>query len=123
MSRILAALMLVLIATLPVRAEIKIEEVVSPGGITAWLVPEPSIPFVALELRFRGGASLDVPGKRGAINLMTGCWKKARVILILAGLLGLWKAWRQVFNMTWAMMRFRFRPGSCQKTGTRRLPC
>ena len=72
MSRILAALMLVLIATLPVRAEIKIEEVVSPGGITAWLVPEPSIPFVALELRFRGGASLDAPGKRGAINLMTG---------------------------------------------------
>ena len=72
MSRILAALMLVLIATLPVRAEIKIEEVVSPGGITAWLVTEPSIPFVALELRFRGGASLDVPGKRGAINLMTG---------------------------------------------------
>lgn len=72
MSRILAALMLVLIATLPVRAEIKIEEVVSPGGITAWLVPEPSIPFVALELRFRGGASLDAPGKRGAVNLMTG---------------------------------------------------
>ena len=59
-------------AALPARAEVKIEEVVSPGGITAWLVREPSIPFMALEMRFRGGASLDVPSKRGAINLMTG---------------------------------------------------
>ncbi|MEP1961703.1 MAG: pitrilysin family protein [Tateyamaria sp.] len=59
-------------AALPARAEVKIEEVVSPGGITAWLVREPSIPFMALEMRFRGGASLDAAGKRGAINLMTG---------------------------------------------------
>ena len=59
-------------AALPARSEVKIEEVVSPGGITAWLVREPSIPFMALEMRFRGGASLDVPSKRGAINLMTG---------------------------------------------------
>lgn len=53
-------------------AEIEIDEVTSPGGIDAWLVQEPSIPFVALELRFRGGASLDPEGKRGAVNLMTG---------------------------------------------------
>mmetsp|Transcript_22535 Transcript_22535/g.36540 ORF Transcript_22535/g.36540 Transcript_22535/m.36540 type:complete len:440 (+) Transcript_22535:6269-7588(+) len=72
MIRYVAALMLAVVATLPARAEIQIEEVVSPGGITAWLVQEPSIPFMALELRFRGGASLDAPGKRGAINLMTG---------------------------------------------------
>ncbi|MDA5556739.1 M16 family metallopeptidase [Shimia sp. MMG029] len=53
-------------------AEIKIKEVTSAGGITAWLVEEPSIPFVALELRFKGGTSLDLPGKRGATNLMVG---------------------------------------------------
>ena len=53
-------------------AEINIQEVTSPGGIKAWLVEEPSIPFMALELRFRGGASLDRDGKRGAMNLMTG---------------------------------------------------
>jgi zinc protease len=35
------------------------------------LVEEHSIPFVALEIRFKGGASLDAEGKRGAINLMT----------------------------------------------------
>ncbi|WP_299787587.1 pitrilysin family protein [uncultured Marivita sp.] len=55
----------------PLRAEIDIVEVQSPGGINAWLVEEQSIPFVALELRFKGGASLDQPGKRGATYLMT----------------------------------------------------
>lgn len=53
-------------------ADIEIRQVTSPGGINAWVVEEPSIPFVALELRFRGSASLDLPGKRGATNLMTG---------------------------------------------------
>ncbi|MEM9437393.1 MAG: pitrilysin family protein [Pseudomonadota bacterium] len=54
----------------PAWAEVDIQEVTSPGGITAWLVEEPSIPFMALEIRFAGGASLDLPGKRGATHLM-----------------------------------------------------
>ncbi|OSQ53265.1 M16 family metallopeptidase [Marivita geojedonensis] len=61
-----------MLAAAPLRAEIDITEVTSPGGIDAWLVQEESIPFVALELRFKGGASLDLPGKRGATNLMVG---------------------------------------------------
>ncbi|TYB77561.1 M16 family metallopeptidase [Maritimibacter fusiformis] len=65
-------LVLFCLIALPARAEVEIQEITSPGGIDAWLVEEHSIPFVALELRFRGGASLDAPGKRGAINLMTG---------------------------------------------------
>ncbi len=72
MTRFVAAFAVAVALALPARAEVKIQEVVSPGGITAWLVQEPSIPFMALEVRFRGGASLDAPGKRGAINLMTG---------------------------------------------------
>lgn len=71
MNRLAASLVILLIAALPARAEIDIAEITTPGGLKAWLVEEPSIPFVALELRFRGGASLDQPGKRGAINLMT----------------------------------------------------
>ena len=51
-------------------AAVNIKEVTSDGGIDAWLVEEPSIPFVALEIRIRGGTSLDADGKRGAINLM-----------------------------------------------------
>ncbi len=49
----------------------EIQEVTSPGGIKAWLVEDHTIPFTALNLAFRGGASLDAPGKRGAISLMT----------------------------------------------------
>ncbi|SFS20243.1 M16 family metallopeptidase [Yoonia litorea] len=52
------------------RAEIDIKQVTSPGGIDAWVVEENAIPFVAMEIRFRGGAALDLPGKRGATNLM-----------------------------------------------------
>ena len=66
------ALCLFGMSTLPMRAEIAIQEVTSPGGISAWLVEDHNIPFVALELRFRGGTSLDVANRRGAINLMVG---------------------------------------------------
>lgn len=48
-----------------------IQRVTSPGGIEAWLVEDHSIPFTALSLGFRGGASLDKPEARGAVNLMT----------------------------------------------------
>ena len=65
------AAFLTLIA-LPVWAEVPVQEVKSPGGITAWLVEAPEIPFVALEIRFRGGAALDAPGKEGAVGLMAG---------------------------------------------------
>ncbi len=69
MIRVVFAALLALVA-IPAAAEIKIQEVTSPGGLKAWLVEEHSIPFTALELRFRGGTSLDAPGKRGATALM-----------------------------------------------------
>lgn len=59
-----------LLAALPARADIDIKEVTSPGGITAWLVEDHTIPFTALEIRFRGGASVEPMEKRGATNLM-----------------------------------------------------
>ena len=69
MIRPLFAFMVAL--ALPAQAEINIQEVTSPGGITAWLVEDHNIPFTALEIQFRGGTSLDAPDKRGAVNLMT----------------------------------------------------
>ncbi|MEO1138826.1 MAG: pitrilysin family protein [Pseudomonadota bacterium] len=71
MIRFILPVLLVL-GALPARAGVEIKELTTPGGINAWLVEDHSIPFVALELRFRGGTSLDAPGKRGAVNLMTG---------------------------------------------------
>ena len=71
MKRLFTTLIALLVA-LPAWAEIEIKEVTSPGGITAWLVEDHAIPFTALELRFRGGTSLDDPKKRGAVYLMSG---------------------------------------------------
>ena len=68
---ILRALFAVLALSLPAQAEMQIQSVTSPGGITAWLVEDHNIPFTALEIQFKGGTSLDTPDKRGAVNLMT----------------------------------------------------
>lgn len=70
-GRMLIAGALTLAGAFPAVAEIEIEEVTSPGGLTAWLVEDHSLPFVAIEMRFLGGTSLDRPGKDGAVNLMT----------------------------------------------------
>jgi len=51
-------------------AGVEIQEFTSPAGIDVWMVEEHSIPFTAIDIRVRGGASLDAPGKRGAVNLM-----------------------------------------------------
>jgi len=72
MIRFATALLISAAAALPARAEVDIQTVTSPGGIEAWLVEEHSLPFVAVEIAFVGGTSLDVEGKRGAVNLMTG---------------------------------------------------
>lgn len=47
-----------------------IERVVSPGGIQAWLVRETSVPLVAVNFAFIGGAGQDPNGKAGTANLM-----------------------------------------------------
>lgn len=70
MIRFVAAAALTVVAALPARAAVEVQEVTSPGGITAWLVEEPSIPFTALEIAWRGGTAIDREGKGGAVNLM-----------------------------------------------------
>ncbi|MEY4983562.1 MAG: hypothetical protein RIR62_1828 [Pseudomonadota bacterium] len=69
--KLIRACLLMLAMALPAQAATDIREITSPGGITAWLVESPDIPFTALEIRFRGGTSLDAPDRRGAVNLMT----------------------------------------------------
>ena len=70
MIRVVLAAAVAIVVALPVRAAVEIQEVTSPGGFTAWLVEEHSIPFAAIEIRFQGGTALDRPGKRGEVNLM-----------------------------------------------------
>jgi zinc protease len=48
----------------------KIQEVKSPGGITAWLVEEHSVPLIALRYAFDGGNAQDPDGKEGLANFL-----------------------------------------------------
>ncbi len=70
--RILLGLITWVFCTVVAVAETDIQEITTKGGITVWLVEEHSIPFIALEVSFKGGASLDASGKAGATYLMTG---------------------------------------------------
>ncbi len=64
------ASLILLLALRPALAEVKVEEVVSPGGITAWLVRDETVPVTAIEFSFKGGgAGHDKPGKEGTARL------------------------------------------------------
>ena len=62
-----AALLLPLMGGVATAAN-KIEEVTSPGGITAWLVEDHSLPVVTIDVSFRGGSALDPADKVGVAN-------------------------------------------------------
>ena len=49
----------------------KIEEIVTPGGIKAWLVREPAVPMIALDFAFTGGANADPADKPGVANMLS----------------------------------------------------
>jgi len=51
---------------------VNIREIVSPGGVKAWLVEDYAVPIVSLELAFRGGATQDPQGRGGATNILSG---------------------------------------------------
>ncbi len=46
-----------------------VEKVVSPGGITAWLVRDTANPIITMNFTFRGGSALDPVGKEGLAGL------------------------------------------------------
>ena len=48
----------------------KIQEIKSPGGITAWLVEEHSVPLIAMRFAFEGGSAQDPAGKEGLANFL-----------------------------------------------------
>ena len=53
------------------RAE-HVQKVITPGGLTAWLVESYAVPLVALEFALRGGASQDPSDKPGVATLLAG---------------------------------------------------
>jgi zinc protease len=67
---VLAAAALTLIAAAAPAAALQIERVVSPGGIEAWLVRQPSLPVIAWNFAFRGGANEDPESKSGTGHMV-----------------------------------------------------
>jgi zinc protease len=55
----------------PAPAASRIEAIVSPGGIKAWLVREPAVPMVALDFAFTGGANADPADKSGVASMVS----------------------------------------------------
>lgn len=53
-------------------AEDRIQRVISPGGIEAWLVEEHAIPMIAVEIGWEGGARLDPDEALGAAYFVSG---------------------------------------------------
>ncbi len=62
----------VLASVSSVGAATKVEQVTSPGGIRAYLVSEPSIPFLSMSIHFKGGSALDPIGKEGLAYMVSG---------------------------------------------------
>lgn len=61
---------LLTLSSAPSQAAAKIQRLVSPGGIEAWFVQDATVPLIAMEYAFNGGASQDPPGKPGVANLV-----------------------------------------------------
>ncbi|QOF72339.1 insulinase family protein [Aminobacter sp. SR38] len=71
-ATLMLALVFLVLPAMVARAEVRIQEVKSDKGITAWLVEDYSVPIIAIKFLFDGGSTQDPQGKEGLANLMTG---------------------------------------------------
>lgn len=62
----------VVLVPLPATAAAKIQRLVSPGGIEAWFVQDSTVPLVAMEYSFDGGAAQDPADKPGVASMVAG---------------------------------------------------
>jgi zinc protease len=96
-----------LFAALPVAQATTVERVISPGGIEAWLVHDKTVPMVALEYTFTGGASQDPAAKPGVAHLLTTLLDEGAGDLTSAAFQQ--KLEDQAIKMSWASDRDDFR--------------
>jgi zinc protease len=58
------------LSSTPSHAAAKIQHLISPGGIEAWFVQDATVPLIAMEYAFGGGATQDPADKPGVGNLV-----------------------------------------------------
>ncbi|MEQ8194665.1 MAG: pitrilysin family protein [Rhodospirillales bacterium] len=66
-----AAFALFVSSVAPAQAGPKVERVVSPQGIEAWLIEDHANPIISVSFAFRGGASFDPKGKEGLARMVS----------------------------------------------------
>jgi zinc protease len=66
-----AGLALTPLLSTPSHAAAKIQHLVSPGGIEAWFVQDSTVPLIAMEYAFGGGATQDPADKPGVGNMVS----------------------------------------------------
>ncbi|MES5485419.1 pitrilysin family protein [Bradyrhizobium sp. INPA03-11B] len=59
-------------AVSPSQAAVKVQHLISPGGIEAWFVQDATVPLIAMEFAFAGGAAQDPTDKLGGATLVCG---------------------------------------------------
>ena len=67
---VVAGLAMISLAPSPSHAAAKIQHLISPGGIEAWFVQDATVPLVAMEYSFGGGATQDPADKSGLGNMV-----------------------------------------------------
>jgi zinc protease len=70
-SRIVAAIIIAMslaLSAAPGASAAKIERVITPGGIEAWLVQDHTLPMLSLQFGFQGGAAQDPADKPGVAH-------------------------------------------------------
>jgi zinc protease len=71
MAFVLAACFaMTLLASTPSHAAAKVQHLISPGGIEAWFVQDSTVPLIAMEYAFGGGATQDPADKPGVGNMV-----------------------------------------------------
>src|ERR1700682_3872777 len=65
-----ACLTMTALASTPSHAAAKIQHLISPGGIEAWFVQDATVPLIAMEYAFGGGATQDPTDKSGVGNMV-----------------------------------------------------
>ena len=58
------------LAATPSHAAAKVQHLISPGGIEAWFVQDATVPLIAMEYAFGGGATQDPADKPGVGNMV-----------------------------------------------------
>lgn len=69
--RLAATFCLALLLAMPAAAAVKIQEVASKSGVTAWLVEDYTVPIITVSMSFEGGAAQDPAGKEGLADLLS----------------------------------------------------